>query len=53
MDKTLSNLLTFNFLLNGHNIFMKNFEYGKTIRDKDECIIKPPKERIKNEYGKL
>lgn len=30
---------------------MKNIEYGKTITDKDECIIKKPKERIRNEYN--
>lgn len=28
---------------------MKDFEPWKTISEKDECIFKKPKERVKNE----
>jgi len=43
----------FKFCLIGHNIFMKKIEIYKTVSDKDECIFKKPKERIRNEHGQL
>lgn len=32
---------------------MKDFEPWQTISEKDECIYKKPKERIKNERKQL
>lgn len=32
-----------------HTSYMKNVETWKNIRDRDECVFKKPKEKIRNE----
>ena len=32
-----------------HTSYMKNVEPWKNIRDRDECVFKKPKEKIRNE----